>query len=99
MLKRWVTGFGGVLLMTCFTILIWQPDRLKTQLLHYMAKEVSQSTPYELSLARVSGNLFTGFTLQDVHVQSKEEHSELLNAKAIKIGISWWALFHKTIRI
>jgi len=92
-------GFGAFILTAAITLLIWQPDALKTQLLNAIAKEVSRSTSYELSIVRVSGNLFTGFALENVHVLSKADRSELLRAKAIHIGISWWALLRRKILV
>ncbi len=79
--------------------MVWQPDAIKKDVLQHVVNEISRSSPYDLTMGQVSGNIFTGIYLHDIHVLAKADHSEVLRAKAIKIGISWWALLHKTIRI
>ena len=76
--RRIFFGLGSLLILSGVALLIWQPDSLKTELMRSISREISHSTPYELSVGHVSGNIFTGFSLNDVRVFSKAEHQLLL---------------------
>ena len=89
----------AVVALAGVALLVWQPDVFKKDVLQYVAKEISRSSPYDLTVGHVSGNIFTGISLQNIRLLAKSDHSDVLQAKAVKIGISWLALLHRTIRV
>src|SRR5258706_12341529 len=99
MTKRILGGLFLLMGVPLVVLLIWQPDSVKKYVLSSIVREISSSSPYEISIGRVTGNVFTGFALGGVRVLSKSDHSEVLRAKTIQIGVDWWALLHRRFRI
>jgi len=99
MLKRILIATGCLLLSGSLLLLIWQPDAAKKALFDHVARTMTMSTPYELTVDRVSGNIFTGFSLHGLRLHSRSNQAELLRAPTVGVGVSWVALFHKTITL
>jgi uncharacterized protein involved in outer membrane biogenesis len=96
--RLWIAGVM-ILVTGPLLLLSWQPNALKELIINHVAKEVSESTPYELTIGNVSGNVFFGIRLHDVRFGAKHNHTELLRAPSVRLGINGWALLHKKILI
>src|SRR5579872_3637622 len=100
MFKRiaFVTFF--VVLGGCALLVYWQPVALKTTLFNDAAQELSESIPYDVHIGRVSGNLWTGFSLKEVRLFKKRTSLKVLEVQEMKVSLKWSALlFHKEVQL
>ncbi len=98
MLKRWWIAGIGIVMLGPLLLLAW-PNALKALIVQHVAKKVSETTPYELTIGSISVNLFSGIKLHNLRLGIKRDHQEVLRAPQIRLGLDIWALLHKSVRI
>jgi autotransporter translocation and assembly factor TamB len=92
-----VSIFVGLGVLLILALMLWQPDRLKRQLLGYGLESFNRQSPYEIQVNAVTGNVFRSLTLIDVSVRIKSSGEKLATVSQTQIDFGWRALFQKRL--
>jgi hypothetical protein len=100
MIKRLFQGLlllGWFAFLSVLTLILWQPDALKTRLLNALAERATVNTPYDVKIKQVSGNILKTLTLTRARLFSKTDHAELIQLQILNISFNVRALWHRRL--